>query len=249
MSGTTIQTLPAGGPVAAGASTAAFARASILLVDDQPARLLSYEAILSGLNVHCVRALSGHEALAKLLKQDFAAILLDVNMPGMDGFEVARLIRGHPRLERTPIIFITGVHMTEMDQLKGYDVGAIDYMAVPVVPEILRSKVAVLVELFQRRSELQELNRSLAEARAQLEAAHSRDIAQRQAQWRESEARYRALIENAPVAVAHAALSGRLEYVNRAFCQLLGYAAEELLSKTWQDITHPDDVEADRAFA
>src|ERR1700722_15543037 len=109
-----------------------FTRASVLLVDDQPARLLSYEAILYGLNVHCVRALSGAEALERLLKEEFAVILLDVNIPVMDGFELARLIREHPRFERTPIIFVTGVAVTELDHLKGYEVGAIDYLQVPV---------------------------------------------------------------------------------------------------------------------
>jgi CheY-like chemotaxis protein len=108
----------------------------ILLVDDQPARLLTYESILSGLNVRCVRASSGHKALQRLLAQEFAVIILDVNMPVMDGFEVARLVREHPRMERTPIIFITGVHVSELDYLKGYEVGAIDYISVPVVPEI-----------------------------------------------------------------------------------------------------------------
>src|ERR1700728_1803683 len=130
-------------------------RPLILLVDDQPARLVTYEAILAGLPMRTVRSSSGNEALQQLLKQDFAAILLDVNMPDMDGFEVARLIRGHPRLERTPIIFVTGFEVSALDQLKGYEVGAIDYISVPIVPEILRSKVAVLVELHQRHRELQ----------------------------------------------------------------------------------------------
>ena len=89
--------------------------ASVLLVDDQPARLLTYEAILAGLGVHCVRALSGTAALTALLDEQFAAILLDVQMPEMDGFEVARLIRAHPRYEQTPIIFVTGVHVSELE--------------------------------------------------------------------------------------------------------------------------------------
>src|SRR5688572_28804812 len=117
------------------------ARASILLVDDLPARLLSYEAVLYGLGVQCVRALSGAQALERLLEQEFAAILLDVNMPEMDGFEVARLVREHPRMERTPIIFVTAVHVSELDRLKGYELGAIDYIAVPVVPEDRKSVV------------------------------------------------------------------------------------------------------------
>ena len=125
-------------PVAAASATSeprvSAQRSSILLVDDQPARLLSYEAILYGLGVQCVRALSGAQALERLLEQEFAAILLDVNMPEMDGFEVARLVREHPRMERTPIIFVTAVNVSELDRLKGYELGAIDYIAVPVVP-------------------------------------------------------------------------------------------------------------------
>ena len=154
------------------------------MVDDQPARLLTYEAILSTLTVRCVRARSGTEALEHLLKDEFAVILLDVHMPGMDGFELASLIREHPRLHQTPIIFITGVHVTEVDMLRGYQAGAVDYISVPVVPEILRSKVAVLVELHQRRSELQQLNLELAEARARLEADHVAAIARKDAQLR-----------------------------------------------------------------
>src|SRR5579863_2654912 len=96
----------------------------VLLVDDQRARLMTYAAILAELKVQCLSALSGEEALQQLLKFDVAAILLDVNMPGMDGFEVARLIREHPRLERTPIIFVTGREVSSLDQLKAYEVGA-----------------------------------------------------------------------------------------------------------------------------
>ena len=158
------------------------ARASILLVDDQPARLLSYEAVLYGLGVQCVRALSGAQALERLLEQEFAAILLDVNMPEMDGFEVARLVREHPRMERTPIIFVTAVHVSELDRLKGYELGAIDYIAVPVVPEILRGKVAVLVELYQRRGQLQAVNAALSAARTKLDVEHEKALAERDAQ-------------------------------------------------------------------
>lgn len=167
---------------AAGEAQSAAPRASILLVDDQPARLLSYEAVLYGLGVQCVRALSGPQALERLLEQEFAAILLDVNMPEMDGFEVARLVREHPRLERTPIIFVTAVNVSELDRLKGYELGAIDYIAVPIVPDILRSKVAVLVELYQRRGQLKAVNAELTAARAQLTAEHEKAIAERDAQ-------------------------------------------------------------------
>src|ERR1700760_5156529 len=107
------------------------------------------------------------------MRAEFAVVLLDVSMPGMDGFEAARLIHQHPRFEKTPIIFVTGVHMSELDRLKGYKVGAVDYVSIPVVPEILRSKVAVLVELYCKRRELQRLNASLAEANEALAQANS----------------------------------------------------------------------------
>jgi signal transduction histidine kinase len=148
-------------------------KVNILLVDDQPARLLSYETILDGLGQNLVQARSGLEALEKLMKDEFAVVLLDVSMPGMDGFETASLIHEHPRFEKTPIIFVTGVHVTELDRLKGYKLGAVDYVYIPVVPEILRSKVSVLVELHLQRRELQVLNRSLEEANRRLELANT----------------------------------------------------------------------------
>ena len=151
----------------------AIEKVNILLVDDQPARLLSYETILAELGQNLISARSGVEALATLMKHEIALVLLDVSMPGMDGFETAALIHDHPRFERTPIIFVTGVHDTEFDRLKGYKLGAVDYVSIPVVPEILRSKVSVLVELYSQRRELETLNRSLAEANAQLELANT----------------------------------------------------------------------------
>jgi len=148
-------------------------KVNILLVDDQPARLLTYESILSSLNQNLITATSGLEALDKLMRTEFAVVLLDVSMPEMDGFEAARLIHEHPRFERTPIIFVTGVAMSELDRLKGYKLGAVDYVSVPVVPEILRSKVAVLVELYCKRRELVELNRHLADTNEQLAKANA----------------------------------------------------------------------------
>lgn len=145
---------------------------AILLVDDQPARLLTYEAILRPLGHRLVTATSGVEALARLMEREFAVILLDVSMPEMDGFETAQLVHSHPRFESTPIIFVTGVHVSELDRLKGYELGAVDYVYVPVVPEILRSKVAVLVELHCQRLELKRLNDSLTEANSRLDAAN-----------------------------------------------------------------------------
>jgi signal transduction histidine kinase len=148
-------------------------RVNILLVDDQAARLMSYETILGSLGQNLITARSGEEALQRLMADEFAVVLLDVNMPGMDGFETAGMIHEHPRFEKTPIIFVTGVHINELDRLQGYKLGAVDYVSIPVVPEILRSKVAVLVELYCKRRELQRLNSSLAEANNALAEANS----------------------------------------------------------------------------
>ncbi|MBM0105491.1 response regulator [Steroidobacter sp. S1-65] len=151
-------------------------RVNILLVDDQPSRLLSYESVLAGLGQNLISARSGEQALQRLLEDDFAVILLDVSMPGMDGFETAAMIHDHPRFESIPIIFVTGVHDSEFDALKGYRLGAVDYVSIPIVPEILRSKVSVLVELYVQRRELQRLNRSLAEANATLQNEKAREL-------------------------------------------------------------------------
>ena len=148
----------------------------ILLVDDQPGRLLTYRAILEPLGETLVEASSGMEALKRLMDEDFAVILLDVNMPGMDGFETASLIHQHPRFEKTPIIFVTAVNVSDMDRLQGYKLGAVDYVMVPVIPEILRSKVEVLAELHRKRRELQVLNESLAADNQALQAEKAREL-------------------------------------------------------------------------
>jgi signal transduction histidine kinase len=148
----------------------------ILLVDDQPGRLLTYRAILEPLGEELVEANSGVEALKRLMEDDFALILLDVNMPDMDGFETASLIHQHPRFEKTPIIFVTAVNITDMDRLRGYKLGAVDYVMVPVIPEILRSKVVVLAELHRKRVELQATNAKLEAANRALQAEQEREL-------------------------------------------------------------------------
>ena len=152
------------------------APARILLVDDQPARLLTYRTVLEPLDEELVEARSGVEALERLMEDDFAVILLDVNMPGMDGFETASMIHQHPRYEQTPIIFVTAVNVTDMDRLRGYKLGAVDYVMVPVIPEILRGKVAVLVELYRKRRELLAANAALEEANRALQARQAREL-------------------------------------------------------------------------
>src|SRR5215475_206259 len=112
---------------------------NILLVDDQPAKLLSYEVILSGLGENLIKANSANEALGSLLRHEVAVVLIDVVMPDLDGFELAAMIREHPRCQRTAIIFVSAIQMSEPDLLRGYDAGAVDYVPVPVVPELLRA--------------------------------------------------------------------------------------------------------------
>jgi two-component system sensor histidine kinase/response regulator len=126
-------------------------RANILLVDDQESKLLSHEAILEDLGENIIKANSGLKALEFLLKNECAVILLDINMPEMDGFETAALIRSRPSLERTPIIFVSAYNTSDLDRLKGYDIGAVDYLFVPVVPPILKAKVQVFVEIYKQK--------------------------------------------------------------------------------------------------
>jgi len=157
---------------------AAKEKVTILLVDDQPAKLLTYEEILKELDENLIKATSASEALQCLLKQEVGVVLVDVCMPELDGYELATMIREHPRYQRTSIIFVSAVLMTDLDLLRGYEKGAVDYVPVPVVPEILRAKVAVFAELHRKRRELERLNDELEarvrERTAELEATAAR---------------------------------------------------------------------------
>src|SRR5277367_893262 len=136
-------------------------RANILMVDDQPAKLLSYEVILRELGENLIQARSAREALDQLLRQDIAVVLMDVSMPEIDGFELADMMRQHPRFQKTAIIFISAVHLTDLDRIKGYQSGAVDYISVPVIPELLRAKVSVFTELHRKTRQLELLNQEL----------------------------------------------------------------------------------------
>jgi signal transduction histidine kinase len=150
-------------------------KVNVLMVDDQPAKLLTYEAILADLGENLIKAKSGSEALELLLKNDVAVVLTDVSMPGMDGFELADTIRQHPRFQQLPIIFISAVCLTEFDRLKGYQTGAVDYISVPVIPELLRAKVSVFAELHRRAQQLETLNRELLRLSNSLIAAQDHE--------------------------------------------------------------------------
>jgi signal transduction histidine kinase len=153
-------------------------KVNILLVDDQPGKLLSYEAILNDLGENLIKASSGREALELLLKNDITVVLIDVSMPELDGFELAEIIREHPRYQRTAIIFVSAVHLTDTDRLMGYDRGAVDYVSVPIVPELLRAKVSVFAELYRKRREAerltQELEQRVTQRTAELESSMAR---------------------------------------------------------------------------
>jgi signal transduction histidine kinase len=145
---------------------------NILLVDDQPAKLLSYEVILAELGENLIKASSAREALEQLLRKEIAVVLTDVSMPDLDGFELAAMIREHPRYQRTAIIFVSAIHLTDPDRLRGYAAGAVDYLPVPLVPELMRAKVKVFAELYRKTRELEllnaELERRVAERTAEL---------------------------------------------------------------------------------
>jgi two-component sensor histidine kinase/DNA-binding response OmpR family regulator len=153
-------------------------KVNILLVDDQPAKLLAYEVILKELGENLVVAASGREALEYLLKNDVAVILVDVCMPELDGFELAAMVREHPRFQKTAMIFISAIQVSDLDRLRGYEMGAVDYVPVPVIPEVLRAKIRVFVELYRKTRQLERFNAELenrVQARtAELEESHAR---------------------------------------------------------------------------
>jgi signal transduction histidine kinase len=150
-------------------------RVNILMVDDQPGKLLTYESILSELHENLITARSGREALNHLLKTDIAVVLMDVSMPELNGFELADMIRQHPRFQKTAIIFISAVHLTELDQLKAYERGAVDYISVPIVPELLRAKVSVFADLHRKTRQMELLNRELRTLSARLIATQDEE--------------------------------------------------------------------------
>lgn len=137
----------------------------ILLVDDNPAKLLTYEAMLGQLGENLIKANSGMEAFEHLLKTEIAVIVMDVSMPGMDGFETAQMIHEHPRFHDLAIIFVSGILVSDLDRLKGYQHGAVDYVSVPVVPELLRAKVKVFADLYRKNRQLEMLNQSVTNLR------------------------------------------------------------------------------------
>ncbi len=201
---------------------------NVLMVDDHPENLLALEAILDKPGQHLVKAHSGQEALRSLLNQDFAVILLDVQMPGMDGFETATLIRNRPRSQHTPIIFLTAFSTSETLMFKGYSLGAVDYLFKPVNPEILSSKVAVFVDLFKKTEEVKRQAAQLAAVNAELS---------------ESEERFRLLSACSPLGIFLTDVEGRCTYTNPRYQAICGFTYEESLKEGWLQSIHPEDRE------
>jgi PAS domain S-box-containing protein len=190
---------------------------AILVVDDQPESLVALRTVLEPLGREVVTAPSGEEALKRLLQDDYSVIVMDVRMPGLDGFQTVELIKRRERHEDTAIIFLTAGDADAEQVTRGYSAGAVDYMLKPVDPDMLRSKVAMLLELQKKSAEL-----------------------------RASEERFRAAFEGAPIGMGLSSVNGRWLEVNDALCELLGRSQTQLLRQPLWDLVHPSDREHER---
>jgi len=225
-----------------GASMMDHEKVNILLVDDQPAKLLAYEVILKDLGENLVVAASGREALEYLLKNEVAVILVDVCMPELDGFELAAMIREHPRFQKTAMIFISAIQVSDIDRLRGYEMGAVDYVPVPVVPEVLRAKIKVFAELYRKTRQLERLN-------AELEHR----VRARTAELEESTARLLESEQRRSMAIAAGKMgSWDWDWINGDWMwdevqyQIFGVDPQsfEVTAANVQALLHPDDTHA-----
>jgi PAS domain S-box-containing protein len=201
------------------------ARVNILLVDDRPENLLALEAILEPLGQNLVRATSGDEALRKLLQQEFAVILLDVQMPGLNGFETARLIKAREKSKFIPIIFLTAISKEEEYVFQGYSVGAVDYLFKPFQPDILRSKVMVFVDLYLKQKQIARQEQLLRESeRRTLQLQHLAEL-------QESEARFADVVGSAMDAILTFDAGGRVTMFNAAAERMFACPASEAIGR------------------
>jgi len=217
---------------------------NILMVDDQAGKLLSYEAVLADLGENLIKATSAKDALEKLLKTDVAVILMDVSMPEIDGFELAEIIRQHPRFQKTAIIFVSAVHLTDLDRLKGYQHGAVDYLSVPIVPEVLRAKVRVFAELHRKKLQLERLNNELelrvADRTLELEQKAvalqqlNNDLAQKNQELD-------AIVHTAPDIIFSRKADGTRDYISGRFYDYTGAAPGTAIGFGWMEYLHPED--------
>lgn len=217
---------------------------NILMVDDQPGKLLSYEVMLEELGENLIKATSAKEALEQLLKVDIAVVLMDVSMPVLDGFELATMIRQHPRFQRTAIIFVSAVHLTDLDRLKGYEHGAVDYISIPVIPELLRAKVRVFAELHRKTRQLETLNREL-ERRVE-ERTHELEnrtlvLQDVNNQLMHKNQELDAIIRTAPDIIFSRQTDGSRDYISPRFYDYTGAKPGSANGDGWLDYIHPDD--------
>jgi PAS domain S-box-containing protein len=203
--------------------------ANVLLVDDRPENLLALEAILEPLDQNLIYAHSGEDALRQLLRHDVAVILLDVQMPELDGFETATLIKQRDRTSHIPIIFVTAISKDEEQVFRGYSAGAVDYVFKPFNPAVLRSKVSVFIELHEKNAQLRE----------QAELLKEQELAELR---RESEERYRFLAEAQPDQIWTTQPNGELDYVNQRALDYFDVSFPELVEAGWTQVVHPEDL-------
>ena len=219
-------------------------KVNILMVDDQPAKLLTYEAILSELGENLIRSTSAKEAMAVLLRNDVAVVLMDVSMPDLDGFELADMIRQHPRFQRTAIIFISGVHLTDLDRIKGYQRGAVDYITVPVIPELLRAKISIFAELHRKTHQLERLNRELeqrvAERTEELDR-RAEALQKLNSELVQKNQELDAILQTAPDIIFSRREDGARDYLSERFYEYTGAAAGSANGSVWLEYVHPDD--------
>jgi PAS domain S-box-containing protein len=223
---------------------------NILIVDDQPGKVLTYEAILKDLGENLITANSAAQAFDQLLRHEFAVVLVDVCMPELDGFQLAKMIRDHPRFEKIPIIFISAIYLSELDLLRGYESGAVDYMPVPVAPEILRAKVRVFAELNRKSRQLDRKTRQLERLNDELERRVSKRTGELLAsteKLRASEERLRMASEAAGFGTYEVSLNTQRILCSEQMKHLLGYQFEgDLDLSRFLEFVHSEDRPAVR---
>jgi PAS domain S-box-containing protein len=220
------------------------------MVDDQPAKLLSYEVILAELGENLIKATSGKEALEHLLKTDIAVVLMDVSMPDLDGFELAELIRQHPRFQKTAIIFISAVYLTDVDRLRGYERGAVDYISVPVIPELLRAKVTIFAELHRKAYQLERLNHELEQRvteRTEELARRAETLQMLNQELARKNQELDAIVRTAPDIIFSRQSDGARDYISDRFYEYTGAVVGSASGFGWLDFVHNDDRERSMA--
>jgi PAS domain S-box-containing protein len=213
-------------------------RANVLLVDDNPANLLALRAILEDLGQNLVEVPSGEQACLRLRDDDYAVVLLDVQMHGLDGFETAKLIRSRERSRHTPIIFVTGYDDDRLSAKEAYKLGAVDYLTKPLEPLILRSKVAGFIDLYQKSEQIKRQAQQLRQ-RDRTEFEERLDL--ENLRLKESEQRFRTLTSLAPVGIFQTDAEGHCLFVNARWCEMAGMSLEEAQGQGWIDALHPED--------